>query len=137
MNALMKTDYWKNTAVFVMWDDFGGFYDHVPPPHVDYMGMGPRIPMLVISPWAKEGFIDSNTYELSSPVKFMERVFDLPSLHQRDEASADMTAAFDFADKPDFRKRRLLLDTRDCSGLPAITSEAYEKHHLAFGVDGD
>ncbi|MFN2594887.1 MAG: phospholipase C [Actinomycetota bacterium] len=138
MNVLMKSKYWKNTAVFLTWDDFGGFYDHVPPPHVDYMGLGPRAPLLIISPWAKEGYIDSTTYELSSPLKFIETVFGLPSLTDRDGKSADMTNAFDFSTTPDFKARKLILQGRDCTGLPQITSQAYAKHgEHAFQALGD
>jgi phospholipase C len=138
MNALMRSRYWKNTAVFLTWDDFGGFYDHVVPPHVDYMGMGPRVPLLIISPWAKPGYVDSTTYEFSSVLKFIETVFNLPSLTDRDAKAATMLNAFDFSHKPDFKKRKLILPERDCTGLPQIISRAYAKHGAyAFGKLGD
>jgi phospholipase C len=50
INAVMKSRYWKDTAIFLTWDDFGGFYDHVAPPHLDYISLGPRVPTIVISP---------------------------------------------------------------------------------------
>ena len=53
LNALMQSPYWSSTAVVLTWDDFGGFYDHVPPPHVDLYGLGPRVPAIVISPYAR------------------------------------------------------------------------------------
>ena len=55
LNAIQRSDAWPNTAVVIVWDDFGGFYDHVPPPHYDIMGLGPRTPALIISPWTRRG----------------------------------------------------------------------------------
>lgn len=53
----MRRPDWNSTAIFLTWDDFGGFYDHVPPLNVDEFGFGPRVPLLIISPFAKKGFI--------------------------------------------------------------------------------
>lgn len=114
VNALMRSKYWKNTAIFITWDDFGGFYDHVPPPHYDIMGLGPRVPLLVISPWAKEGVIDHTVYEFSSVLKFIETIFDLEPMTRRDRLADDMFGAFDFDEQPDFAKRKLILDERPC-----------------------
>src|SRR5262249_1549160 len=66
INALMSGPDWNTTALFVTWDEAGGFYDHVPPPQLDQFGLGTRVPMLVISPYAKPGHISSTTYEFSS-----------------------------------------------------------------------
>ena len=85
LNAIMRGPDWENVAVFVTWDDFGGLYDHVPPPAIDDLGLGPRVPLLVISPWAKPGHIDSTTYEFSSFLAFLERRFDIPPLTRRDK----------------------------------------------------
>jgi phospholipase C len=111
LNALMRSRYWDSTAVIMVWDDFGGFYDHVPPPHLDVMGLGPRVPLLVISPWAKKGFIDSTTYEFSSVLKFIESLHGLDNLTARDGGAADMSNAFDFSQDPG---RKLLLKQRTC-----------------------
>lgn len=138
LNALMKSKYWKNTAVFLTWDDFGGFYDHVPPPHYDEMGLGPRVPMLIISPWAKQGFVDSTTYEFSSVLKFMETVFGLACMTDRDCGAHDMMNAFDFTQAPAPRARRLILEERDCTGLPAKVAARYEARGTnAFKALGD
>ena len=118
VNALMRSKYWKNTAIFITWDDFGGFYDHVPPPHYDIMGLGPRVPLLVISPWAKKGFVDHTTYEFSSVLKFIETIFDLDPLTQRDRQASDMFNAFNFEQRVDPDQRKLILRERDCRGLP-------------------
>ena len=127
VNAIMNSKYWKNTAIFITWDDFGGFYDHVPPPQYDIMGLGPRVPMIVISPWAKQGFIDKTEYEFSSVLKFMESIFGLECMTHRDCNAANMFSAFDFEQKPNFEQRKLLLDERDCSGLPRNIDAEYER----------
>ena len=71
VNAIMQSRYWKSTAIVVVWDDFGGFYDPVPPPHVDIMGYGPRTPALIISPYTRTGdnpdggYVDHTTYDFT------------------------------------------------------------------------
>src|SRR5207244_5744314 len=57
VNAIMQSPEWAHTAIFLTWDDYGGFYDHVPPPHEDIYGDGPRVPLLLISPYARQGHI--------------------------------------------------------------------------------
>ena len=90
INAIMQSPAWSNTVIFVTWDDFGGFYDHVPPPTVDQFGLGPRVPLLVISPWAKPGLISHTQYEFSSFLAFAESVLQLPSLGQRDATANNL-----------------------------------------------
>lgn len=99
VNAVMRSAYWETTAIFVTWDDFGGFYDHVTPPVVDALGLGPRVPLLVISPYVKSGYVSSEQGEFSSLAKFIEVNWSLPSLGQRDSLSetSDLTDFFDFA----------------------------------------
>ena len=80
ISALMKSSSWKQSALFFTYDEGGGYFDHMPPPQVDAYGMGFLVPMLVISPWAKRGFISGQLYEHSSVLKFIERRFGLPSL---------------------------------------------------------
>jgi phospholipase C len=125
-------------VVFLTWDDFGGFYDHVPPPHFDEMGLGPRVPLLVISPWAKQGYVDSTTYELSSPLKFIETVFGLDCMTERDCGSHNMMQAFDFDQEASPEDRKLILEERECTGLPAKVEEVYnDKGSNAFKALGD
>ena len=100
LNALMESPQWGSTAVIIVWDDFGGFYDHMPPPQYDHMGLGPRVPMLIISPWAKQGFVDKTEYEFSSVLKFMETIFGLECMTHRDCNAANMFSAFDFEQPP-------------------------------------
>jgi phospholipase C len=75
INAIMRSPDWNSTAIFVTWDDWGGFYDHVPPPHVDGNGYGIRVPGLVISPYAKQGYIDHQTLSFDAYAKFIEDIF--------------------------------------------------------------
>ena len=111
INAVMESPEWENTAIFLTWDDFGGFYDHVPPPHLDLYGLGPRVPMIIISPWSKPGYIDSRTYEFASVLKFAERIYDLPTMAVRDARANDMLSAFDFDQEPN---PPLVLEERKC-----------------------
>jgi phospholipase C len=100
LNALMRSPEWSSTAVVLTWDDFGGFYDHVAPPHVDLYGLGPRVPALIISPYARPGYIDHTGYEFASVLRFIETIFDVPPLTMRDATSNDMLGAFDFSQPP-------------------------------------
>ena len=100
INAVMENPQWRSTAIVVIWDDFGGFYDHVPPPQVDAFGLGPRVPLLLISPWARSGYVSHRAWEFSSVLKLVERVFGLPSLTARDRRADDMLSAFDFHQTP-------------------------------------
>jgi len=100
INALMNSPYWKNTAIFLTWDDYGGFYDHVPPPQVDAFGFGPRVPALVISPYAKPNYVSHYTYEFSSILKFIEERWSLGHMTIRDHRADDMRDCFNFNQTP-------------------------------------
>jgi phospholipase C len=112
IDALMKSPGWKHTAIFLTWDDFGGFYDHVPPPHVDVYGYGPRAPLLVISPYAKPGFVFSETSDFTSVLRFIEELHGIPTMTSRDRGANDLLGAFDFAQDP---LPPLHLEERDCA----------------------
>jgi phospholipase C len=75
VNAVMSGPNWDSTAIFLAWDDWGGFYDHVVPPHVDVNGYGLRVPGMVISPYAKRGFVDHQTLSFDAYAKFIEDDF--------------------------------------------------------------
>jgi phospholipase C len=119
MNAIQHSQDWPNTAVIIVWDDFGGFYDHVAPPHYDVLGLGPRTPALIISPWTKVGsshdggYVDHTTYEFSSVLRFIEDMYGLPAMTQRDKTSDPLSGAFDFSQKPHLKK--LILPYQHCS----------------------
>lgn len=100
VNALMQSPYWKDTVIFLTWDDYGGFYDHVPPPEVDALGLGPRVPALVISPYSKSGYVSHNVYDFTSILRFVEKRFQLPNLTTRDLRADPMFDAFDFDHQP-------------------------------------
>src|SRR5580704_2781770 len=111
INAVMQSPEWNSTAIFLTWDDFGGFFDHVPPEQIDVFGFGPRVPLLIISPYAKSGHISSTRYEFSSVLKFIEEDFGLAPLGSRDAKASDMTDSFDFSQTP---LTPLVLATREC-----------------------
>jgi phospholipase C len=100
INAIMKSSMWKDTAVFLTWDDWGGIYDHVPPPQVDDFGLGFRVPLLVVSPYAKRGYIDHRLGEFSSMLRFVEENWTIQPLTDRDRMSGDLSYDFDFKQKP-------------------------------------
>ena len=102
VNAVMNSQYWSSTAIFLTWDDFGSLYDHVAPPQIDALGLGPRVPLIVISPYAKHGYISHQLSEFSSFVKFAETNWGLPNLGQRDALSSisDLTDYFNFSQTP-------------------------------------
>jgi phospholipase C len=75
INAAMRGPEWKSTAIFLAWDDWGGFYDHVRPPRVDRNGYGLRVPALVISPYARRGFVDHQVLSFDAYLKFIEDDF--------------------------------------------------------------
>ena len=75
VNAAMESPDWNSTAIFLTWDDWGGFYDHVVPPKIDENGYGIRVPALVISPYAKQGYIDHQTLSFDAYLKFIEDDF--------------------------------------------------------------
>jgi phospholipase C len=111
LDAVMKGPQWDSTAVFLTWDDFGGFYDHVPPPKFDQFGLGIRVPLLIISPYAKPKHISHTLYEFSSLLKFVETRWGLLALTERDEAANDMLDSFDFDQTP---RAPLALQQRVC-----------------------
>ncbi len=100
INAVMQSPEWNSTAIVLTWDDYGGFYDHVAPPQVDFYGLGPRVPLLVISPYAKPGFVTHTRYEYASFLKTVEERFGLPSLTARDADANDLLDSFDFNQTP-------------------------------------
>jgi phospholipase C len=101
VNAVGSSKYWKSTAIFVMWDDWGGWFDPVQPVHEDYDGLGFRVPLLMISAYAKSGYVTHVQYETSSVLRFIEDTFGLPPLAASDARANDPAAdAFDFARPP-------------------------------------
>ncbi len=109
VNSIGRSPLWNSTVIFVLWDDWGGWYDHVPPPQLDRMGLGMRVPFIVISPWAKRHYVSHVQHEFGSVLKFAELAFDLPSMHTTDDRSDALRDCFDFDRHPTpFRDIRAL-----------------------------
>ncbi len=100
VNTIGKSPSWPSTAIIVLWDDWGGWYDNLSPPQLDFLGLGERVPAIVISPYAKPGYVSQTQYEFGSVLKFTESVFNLPSLGFSDERATGISDAFDFSQKP-------------------------------------
>jgi phospholipase C len=101
VNAIGQSPYWSSTAIFVTWDDPGGWYDHVPPKMLDYDGLGFRVPFLVISPYAKKSYVSHVHYEHASILRFVEDRYGLPSLSASDKRATSPAAdCFDFNQPP-------------------------------------
>ncbi|MGA8662324.1 MAG: alkaline phosphatase family protein [Candidatus Cybelea sp.] len=100
VNAIGKSQYWDNTAIFIFWDDYGGWYDPEPPAMLDYDGLGMRIPMLIVSAYAKKGHVSHTHYEHGSILKFVEETFGLPALAASDTRATAPDDAFDFNKPP-------------------------------------
>ncbi len=101
VNAIGTSSYWNSTAIVVVWDDWGGFYDHRPPPFFDQAGgLGFRVPMLVVSPYVPAGTIANTQYEFGSILKFVEGTFRLGSLGTTDARATSIANIFNFKLKP-------------------------------------
>jgi phospholipase C len=100
INSLMQSRFWDRSAFMYAYDDWGGWYDHVRPPIVDSFGYGFRVPALLVSPYARRGYIDSTTLDFTSILKFIERNWDLRPLASRDARARSIAGAFDFSRPP-------------------------------------
>jgi phospholipase C len=131
VNAVMNGPNWSSTAIFVTWDDWGGFYDHVVPPTVDENGYGLRVPGLVISPYAKAGFVDHQVLSFDAYVKFIEDDFlggarldpktdgrpdPRPNVRENAPALGELSRDFDFNQPP---RAPLILPVHPTPGPPS------------------
>ena len=97
VNAIGESKYWDSTVIFVFWDDYGGWYDHAPPSLVNYDGLGIRVPLLIVSAYAKEGYVSHVRYEHGSILKFIESQWGLARLSASDtRANSISPECFDF-----------------------------------------
>ncbi len=132
INAAMKSPDWNSTAIFLAWDDWGGFYDHVVPPTVDLNGYGLRVPAITISPYAKRGFIDHQTLSSDAYLKFIEDDFlggarldpktdgrpdPRPDVREAMPQLGDLYQDFNFSQRP---RPPLLLPTNPVTDSPSI-----------------
>ena len=111
VNAIGESSYWESTAIFVLWDDWGGWYDDAAPPQRDFRGLGIRVPCIIISPYARRGsgagggYVAHTQYEYGSILKFVEETFGLPPIGPPSRGFTDTRAAsmlddFDFTQPP-------------------------------------
>lgn len=99
VNAIGESKYWSSTAVIVLWDDWGGWYDNLPPPQINYTSLGFRVGMIVISPYAKPHSVSHTQYDFGSVLKFVEDTFGLGSLGTSDAPANSMDDMFNFTQK--------------------------------------
>jgi phospholipase C len=132
VNEVMNSPLWASTAIFVVWDEWGGFYDHVPPAQPDNISYGFRVPLLVISPWVKYGqssdggYVGHEFYTHASFIRSVENNWRLPGLGAADATANDYLDFFDFSQQP---KDPLLLTTRVCQPLTE-----HQKHIIATQI---
>jgi phospholipase C len=115
VNAVMRSPYWETSAIFITWDDWGGFYDHVQPPRIDENGYGLRVPGIVISPWVRSGEIDHQTLSFDAYLRFIEDLFlngsrldpktdgrpdPRPTVREEVRLLGDLRMEFDFEQQP-------------------------------------
>ena len=100
VNAVMKSPQWEHTAIFLTWDEWGGFYDPVMPPEVDPVGLGIRVPLLTISPYTRHGVIDDELGEFSTPLRFIADNWGLDYLTPRIANTHNFEHVFDFSKRP-------------------------------------
>jgi phospholipase C len=111
----MQSPFWDSTVIFLTWDDWGGFYDHVPPPKVDANGYGLRVPAMAISPWVKPGVVDHQVYSQDAYLKLIEDIFlngarldpandgrpdNRPTVRENAPQLGDLLGEFDFTQTP-------------------------------------
>ena len=96
IKQMQASPVWSNTAIIVVWDSSGGWWDHVPPPQIDAQGLGPRVPMLVISPFAKKNYISHVQMDDVSILRFIQTTFGLPPLNARNQLGSDINDMFQF-----------------------------------------
>lgn len=155
ISGLMQSSSWMRSAFFLTYDEGGGYFEHVAPPKLDAYGEGFRVPTVVVSPWAKRGYIAPQRYEHGSILRFIERRFDLPTLasvnHQFDhqtpaqnndaasgafgppapprdrlESIGDMTGVFNFKQNPGYRPRLPVAQFNEHSGDAQCVASAYK-----------
>jgi len=101
VNAIGNSPYWLHTAIIITWDDWGGWYDHVPPPSIaNQYEYGFRVPLIVVSPYAKRGYVSKVNHDFGSILRYIEGIFKLPSLGYADARADDLSDCFDFTQVP-------------------------------------
>jgi len=130
IQELMRSEYWDSSAFLLLYDDWGGWYDHVPPPQVDEFGYGPRVPALLVSSYAREGYIESTELDFTSCLKFIEYNWNISPLANRDAQANNFLTAFDFEQIP--RQAEFLPLEREQA--PALKKTPTYVIYLAYGT---
>jgi len=117
VNAIGQSQYWNNTAIFIFWDDYGGWYDPEPPAMLDYDGLGLRIPMIIVSAYAKKHYVSHVHYEHGSILRWIENLFGLGQLSASDTRATPPDDAFNFNKAP-----------RPFKVIPTIRGKDYFMH---------
>jgi len=118
VNTVMNSPQWNSTALFLFWDDWGGFFDHVTPPIVERAADGTpfrygfRVPCIVISPYARQGYVSHQLYSFVSILRYIENTFGLQPLTSRDAQANGMEDCFDYTQTP---LTPIQLSERECS----------------------
>jgi phospholipase C len=138
VDAIGASKFWKSTAIFIMWDDWGGWFDPVPPVHEDYDGLGFRVPLLIVSPYAKRGSVTHVQYETASVLRFIEDNFGLAQLAASDTRANDPAndpAAFDYRQAP--RKFEKIAGSQPASYWRRLERISHPQRTPEIGTDGD
>ncbi len=117
VNAVGQSKYWDSTAIVIVWDDWGGWYDHVPPLKLNYYSSGFRVPCLIVSPYARKGYVDHTQYAFGSILRYVEDTFSLGRLGTTDTISNSIRDAFDYGQAP-----------RAFTPIPAAQSKSFFVH---------
>lgn len=112
INAVMRSKFWRSTLIVLVWDDSGGFYDHVPPPVDGPLYFGPRVPAIFISAYSRRGYIDHTNYNFDSVLRYMEDRFGLGRLSRMDASATSIARSLDLSQPP---QKPLVLRPRDCA----------------------
>jgi phospholipase C len=100
VNAIGQSSEWNSTAIIIVWDDWGGFYDNLNPKQLDYGGLGFRVPAIIVSPYAKRGYIAKTQYEFGSILKYIEDNWGLARIGTSDKRATSIIDCFDYLKKP-------------------------------------
>jgi phospholipase C len=120
VNAVGQSQYWNSTAIFVVWDDWGGWYDHVAPQILNPYELGFRVPLIVVSPYAKHGYVSHVQHEFGSILHYTEEQFGLSSIGYTDVRADDLSDCFDYTQTPaPFKKIAAKYPTSYFLHLPA------------------
>lgn len=132
IQTLMRSSAWDSSAFLLVYDDWGGWYDHVVPPQVDEDGYGFRVPGLLVSAYARKGYIDNTTYDYTSILKFIQENWGVQPMASRDAAATSFIGAFDFESEP--RPAVFLPSTYTPAGMPARREPKRQVIFVLYGA---